>query len=722
METIILFAPLVGALIAGFGWRLITEAGAQWVSTSLVGLACLLSWIVFLGHDGQMEQIQILRWIESGSLSTDWAIRLDRLTAIMLVVINSVSFLVHLYSFGYMAHDENFRPGESYRPRFFAYLSFFTFAMLTLVTADNLVQMFFGWEGVGVASYLLIGFYYRKPSANAAAMKAFIVNRVGDFGFALGIFALFFLADSINFSDVFAAAPQMARTELNFLGLDFQAVEIVSLLLFIGAMGKSAQLLLHTWLPDAMEGPTPVSALIHAATMVTAGVFLVCRMSPILEFAPDAKSIIVFIGASTAFFAATVGLVQNDIKRVIAYSTCSQLGYMFVAAGSGVYSVAMFHLFTHAFFKALLFLGAGSVIHAMHHEQDMRNYGALRKKIPYTYWAMMIGTLAITGVGIPLTHFGFAGFLSKDAIIESAYAGATPYAFWLLVLAAAMTSFYSWRLIFMTFHGKARGDHHTHDHAHESPAVMLVPLGVLSLGAVFAGMLWYAPFFGDEARVQRWFGMPVTAAAHGAVEEAHGPVDAATELAEGDLDHAAEAIVEETLVEGEHADMGEVAHAPTAAEVAVARPGQGAIYMAPGNDVIDEAHHAPVWVKVSPFVAMLLGLSLAYLMYIRRPDLPGKLAANQRPLYNFLLNKWYFDELYDFVFVRPAQAIGRFLWTRGDGSVIDGGINGVAMGIVPFFTRLAGRAQNGYVFTYAFAMVLGLALILTWMTLAGGAE
>ncbi|PHP29339.1 NADH-quinone oxidoreductase subunit L [Limimaricola cinnabarinus] len=716
METIILFAPLVGALIAGFGWRLISEAGAQWVATSLVGLAALLSWIVFLGHDGQMEQIQILRWIESGSLSTDWAIRLDRLTAIMLVVITSVSFLVHLYSFGYMAHDENFRPGESYRPRFFAYLSFFTFAMLALVTADNLVQMFFGWEGVGVASYLLIGFYFRKPSANAAAMKAFIVNRVGDFGFLLGIFGLFFLADSIQLSDIFAAAPAMARMELEFLGMEFQALEIISLLLFVGAMGKSAQLLLHTWLPDAMEGPTPVSALIHAATMVTAGVFLVSRMSPILEFAPDAKSIIVFVGATTAFFAATVGLVQNDIKRVIAYSTCSQLGYMFVAAGSGVYSVAMFHLFTHAFFKALLFLGAGSVIHAMHHEQDMRNYGGLRKKIPYTYWAMMIGTLAITGVGVPLTAIGFAGFLSKDAIIESAYAGATPYAFWLLVIAAAMTSFYSWRLIFMTFHGKPRGDRHAHDHAHESPGVMLVPLGVLSLGAIFAGMLWYAPFFGDHARVSQYFGIPT---AHAAVEgdDGHGEgvVAAAEELAEGDLEHAAEAVAED--------DAGHAAGVDDHATLAtIAAPGQGAIYMAPENHVLDEAHHAPVWVKISPFIAMLIGLSLAYIMYIRRPELPARLAANQRPLYNFLLNKWYFDELYDYVFVRPAQAIGRFFWTRGDGNVIDGGINGVAMGIVPFFTRLAGRAQNGYVFTYAFAMVLGLALILTWMTLAGGAE
>ena len=424
MEKIILFAPLIGSLIAGFGWRYIGEKGAQWVTTGLLFLACLLSWIVFLGHDGHTHYIHILDWIRSGTLDTAWAIRLDRLTAIMLIVVTTVSALVHLYSFGYMAHDENWGEGEHYKARFFAYLSFFTFAMLMLVTSDNLVQMFFGWEGVGVASYLLIGFYYKKPSANAAAIKAFVVNRVGDFGFALGIAGLFFMVDSIKFDDVFAAAPALAETSITFLWTDWNAANLLAFLLFVGAMGKSAQLFLHTWLPDAMEGPTPVSALIHAATMVTAGVFLVCRMSPLFEFAPEAKMIVVYIGATTAFFAATVGLVQNDIKRVIAYSTCSQLGYMFVAAGVGVYSVAMFHLFTHAFFKAMLFLGAGSVIHGMHHEQDMRNYGALRKKLPMTFWAMMIGTLAITGVGIPLTGWiGFAGFASKDAVIESAFVG-----------------------------------------------------------------------------------------------------------------------------------------------------------------------------------------------------------------------------------------------------------------------------------------------------------
>ena len=442
MELILLFAPLVGAVLAGFGHPIIGDKVAQIVSTGFLFLSMFLSWIVFLSFDGQMENIHILRWIESGTLNTDWAIRLDRLTAIMLIVITTVSSLVHLYSLGYMANDEHFRRGESYRPRFFAYLSFFTFTMLVLVTSDNLLQLFFGWEGVGVASYLLIGFYIRKQSAGAAAIKAFVVNRIGDFGFLLGIFALYFVADSIKFEDIFLIGPELSKIEIKFLWREWNAANLIAFLLFVGAMGKSAQLILHTWLPDAMEGPTPVSALIHAATMVTAGVFLICRMSPIMEFAPETMSFIVFIGASTAFFAASVGLVQNDIKRVIAYSTCSQLGYMFVAAGLGVYSVAMFHLLTHAFFKAMLFLGAGSVIHGMHHEQDRRNYGGLRKNMPYTFWAMMIGTLAITGVGIPLTHYGFAGFLSKDAVLESAYAGtAGGYGFWMLIIAALFTRF-----------------------------------------------------------------------------------------------------------------------------------------------------------------------------------------------------------------------------------------------------------------------------------------
>ncbi len=706
MESIILFAPLVGALICGFGWKLIGEKAGQWITTGLLFLAAALSWIVFLSFDGVTEHIQILRWIESGSLSTDWGIRLDRLTTIMLIVITTVSSLVHLYSFGYMAHDENFKDNEPYRARFFAYLSFFTFAMLMLVTADNLVQMFFGWEGVGVASYLLIGFYYKKPSANAAAIKAFVVNRVGDFGFALGIFALFYLTDSIRFDDVFAAVPELADTTLHFLWADWNAANLIAFLLFVGAMGKSAQLFLHTWLPDAMEGPTPVSALIHAATMVTAGVFLVCRMSPLMEFAPQAMAFVTFIGATTAFFAATVGLVQTDIKRVIAYSTCSQLGYMFVAAGVGMYSAAMFHLLTHAFFKAMLFLGAGSVIHAMHHEQDMTNYGGLRKKIPYTFWAMMIGTLAITGVGIPLTHIGFAGFLSKDAIIESAWGGGSMYGFWMLVIAAAMTSFYSWRLMFLTFFGTPRGDKHTHEHAHESPMVMLIPLGVLSLGAIFGGMIWYNSFFGHAEDMGEFYGIPMVEMAAGGeahVEGAEG--NAAAETHASETDGAA------------HGEAG-AHHGPAFGGA----PGEGALYFGPDNHVLEAAHAAPVWVKVSPFIAMLTGLLMAVWFYIWGPTLPGRLAKNQRPLYLFLLNKWYFDELYNVVFVRPASAIGRFLWKRGDGSVIDGSINGLALGIIPFLTRLAGRAQSGYIFTYAFAMVIGIAVLVTWMTMSGGAN
>jgi len=703
METIILFAPLVGALICGFGWKIMGEKPAQVVATGLLFLAAFLSWIVFLSFDGVTERIQILRWIESGSLSTDWAIRLDRLTAIMLIVVTTVSSLVHLYSFGYMAHDDNFREGESYRPRFFAYLSFFTFAMLMLVTADNLVQMFFGWEGVGVASYLLIGFYYRKPSANAAAIKAFVVNRVGDFGFALGIFGLFFLVDSVNFSDIFAAAPKLAETQVHFLWTSWNAANLIAFLLFVGAMGKSAQLFLHTWLPDAMEGPTPVSALIHAATMVTAGVFLVSRMSPLLEFAPETKNFIVLIGASTAFFAATIGLVQNDIKRVIAYSTCSQLGYMFVAVGVGVYSAAMFHLLTHAFFKAMLFLGAGSVIHGMHHEQDMRNYGGLRKKLPYTFWAMMVGTLAITGVGIPLTSIGFAGFFSKDAIIESAWAAQSAmgtYGFWALVVAAAFTSFYSWRLMFMTFYGEARGDKHTHEHAHESPMSMLVPLGVLAIGAILAGMIWYKPFFGSTADVQKFFGMPVTAEVHASLSNTLTNGAAFAEVAKS--------------AEGSNHDTAATGDAPV--------PGQGALFIAADNQVIEKAHEAPKWVKFSPFIAMLLGFAMAYMMYVRRPDWPARLAENQRPLYLFLLNKWYFDEIYDVLIVRPTKWLGGFLWRRGDGDVIDGTLNGVAMRLIPMLTRLAGRAQSGYIYHYAFAMVLGIVVLITWMTIGGGAN
>lgn len=654
MAVTVLLAPLLGAIIAGLFWRVIGEKPAQVIATALLFLSAFLSWLIFLTHDGSVQQITLLRWIDSGTLVGDWAIRLDRLTAVMLIVITTVSALVHLYSFGYMAHDDHFAENESYRPRFFAYLSLFTFAMLMLVTADNLVQLFFGWEGVGLASYLLIGFYFRKQSAGAAAMKAFIVNRVGDMGLILAIMVIYFLVDSIQYDDVFAAAATLSETTVRFLWTDWNAANLIAFLLFVGAMGKSAQLFLHTWLPDAMEGPTPVSALIHAATMVTAGVFLVARMSPLMEYTPEVMAFVVFIGAMTALFAATVGLVQNDIKRVIAYSTCSQLGFMFVAAGVGVYSVAMFHLLTHAFFKAMLFLGAGSVIHGMHHEQDMRNYGGLKDKLPMTFWAMLIGTLAITGVGIPLTMIGFAGFVSKDAIIESVFASGTTYAFAILVFAAGLTSFYSWRLMFLTFWGTPRGDKHTHEHAHESPMSMLVPLGVLAVGSVLAGMVFYGPFFGSTEQVRDYFG--------------------------------------------------------------------AAIFMAEGNNLVTEAHYVPAWVKVSPFIAMLAGLGLAYFFYIRDTSLPKRLAETFPGAYQFILNKWYFDEIYEFLFVRPAKFLGHFLWKKGDGATIDGGINGLAMGIIPFFTRLAGRAQSGFLYHYAFAMVLGIVVIVTYVTLAGGSN
>ena len=685
MELIILFSPLLGAIVGGFFWRSIGESQAIYLTIALLFLSCFLSWIVFFSHGAHVEKITLFRWINSGDLSANWSIRLDRLTSIMLVVVTSVSALVHLYSVGYMAHDENWKEDEHYKARFFAYLSFFTFTMLMLVTSDNLIQMFFGWEGVGVASYLLIGFYYRKQSANAAAIKAFVVNRVGDFGFALGIFGLFMLTGSINFDDIFSAAPKLADTRLTFLWSDWNAANLIAFLLFVGAMGKSAQLFLHTWLPDAMEGPTPVSALIHAATMVTAGVFLVCRMSPLMEYAPTALSFITILGAFTAFIAATIGLVQNDIKRVIAYSTMSQLGYMFVAAGVGAYSVAMYHLFTHAFFKAMLFLGAGSVIHAMHHEQDMRNYGGLRKKIPYTFWAMMIGTLAITGVGVPLTHFGFAGFLSKDAVIESAWAGTNAgFPFWILVVAALLTSFYSWRLMLMTFFGEPKEDSQAYSHAKESPMVMLIPLGILGIGAILSGMIWYSSFFGKDYQVAKFFGME---------SEYH------QKSSEGSDDNANKnniVGIEEKI------------------------PPAGAIFMGPENHVLHDAHYAPIWVKISPFLAMLAGLFMALWFYVWDKKKPAQWASTLDPVYRLLLNKWYFDEIYEAIFVSRAKAIGRFFWKKGDVGIIDGIINGIAMGIIPFVTRVSTRLQSGYIFSYALGMVLGILALLSWMIFSVG--
>jgi NADH-quinone oxidoreductase subunit L len=635
MEVAAVILPLVGAIIAGLFGRFIGDRGAQLVTCALMLLAAALSIVIFadVALSGGERHTEIFSWIVSGSLEAAWAVKIDTLSAVMLLVVNCVSSLIHIYSIGYMHGDRSV-------PRFFSYLSLFTFFMLMLVTADNFVQMFFGWEGVGLASYLLIGFWYDRPSANAAAIKAFVVNRIGDFGFALGIFGVFFLFDAVSFDTVFAAAPEKSGAVLEFLGVDFHALTILCILLFIGAMGKSAQLLLHTWLPDAMEGPTPVSALIHAATMVTAGVFMVCRLSPMFEHAPDALMLVTIVGASTAFFAATVGLVQNDIKRVIAYSTCSQLGYMFFAAGVSAYGAAMFHLFTHAFFKALLFLGAGSVIHAMSGEQDMRRMGGLWRLIPWTYALMWIGSLALAGV------FPFAGYFSKDIILESAWAahsGVGTYAFVLGILSAFMTAFYSWRLLFMTFHGASRADHHTLEHAHESPWVMLAPLLPLAAGAVVAGWIGYDWFVG-EGREGFWR--------------------------------------ESILVLGQ--------------------------------DTLEEAHHAPLWVVLAPTVMGLAGIALAYVMYMAMPGLPAALAAAFRPVYLFLLNKWYFDELYDFLFVFPAQRLGRLLWLGGDAGIIDRfGPDGIAAASI----RLARRAsalQTGYVYHYAFAMLIGVVMLITW--------
>jgi NADH-quinone oxidoreductase subunit L len=614
---------------------------AELITTGLLLVSAGLSWLAlvdvgFMHHD---VRIALFPWITSGDLQVAWSLRVDTLTAVMLVVVNTISSLVHVYSIGYMDEDP-------YRPRFFAYLSLFTFAMLMLVTADNLVQLFFGWEGVGLASYLLIGFWYQKPSANAAAIKAFVVNRVGDFGFALGIFAIFALIGSIDFETIFADAPGLTGKTIDFFGWHADALTLTCLLLFMGAMGKSAQFLLHTWLPDAMEGPTPVSALIHAATMVTAGVFMVARLSPLFELAPDAQAFVMFIGATTAFFAATVGLVQNDIKRIVAYSTCSQLGYMFVAMGAGAYSVGMFHLFTHAFFKALLFLGSGSVIYAMHHEQDIRNMGGLKDKIPFTYIVMVIGTLALTG--FPLT----AGYFSKDAIIESAYASHNPFAFYgflMTVIAAGLTAFYSWRLIFKTFHGEPHDQEH-YEAAHESPLWMLIPIGILAAGSILAGFPFKELFAG----------------------------------------HGVEEFFRESLKMHPH--------------------------------IIEDMETVPEAIKLLPTVMMALGFLVAWLFYIRRPYIPVELARQHQLLYQFLLNKWYFDELYDLIFVRPTKWLGRFLWKVGDGKIIDGfGPDGVSARVLDV-TRNVVKLQTGYLYHYAFAMLIGVAGLITWFMFGVGGQ
>lgn len=641
----IVFLPLLGAVTTGLFVRQLSDRRAQIMTCVPMVLAAIFAVPVFaqvaLGH--AETNVVLAPWIVSGDFTLNWSLKVDPLTAVMLVLVTWVSAIVHVYSVGYMSHDEH-------KPRFMAYLSLFTFAMLMLVTADNLIQLFFGWEGVGLCSYLLIGFWFKKETANAAAMKAFIVNRVGDFGFALGIAALFFTFGSVEFSEVFPAAAAFhadtPEATWLILGLRVPVLDTICLLLFMGAMGKSAQFLLHTWLPDAMEGPTPVSALIHAATMVTAGVFMLARCSPLFELAPIALMVVTYVGAITAIFAASVGLVQNDIKRVIAYSTCSQLGYMFFACGVSAYGAGVFHLFTHGFFKALLFLCAGSVIHAMSGEQDMRRMGGIWKKIPYTYAFMWIGSLALAGIP------WFAGYFSKDTILEAAYAAGTTQgyvAYALGVTAASMTAFYSWRLLFMTFHGAPRADHHTMEHVHESPRIMLLPLVPLVLGALFVGALGY----------YSW-----------------------------------------GMVDGHGHFWG------------------SAIQVLKEHNTLARAHHVPAWVSILPLIVVLSGIALAWLFYIRQPEIPGKLRARAEGLYQFLLNKWYFDELYDRIFVRPALVIGRIFWKRGDVGGIDRfGPNGLA-----FISRYIGgrtsAVQTGYLYHYAFAMLLGVLALISWLVYA----
>lgn len=624
------FFPLLGACISGFFGRWIGDKAAQWSTVVCMALAAACGLTAFvqvaLGH--VPVTLEIVTWLDVGGLQLSWALRYDTLAAMMVGMVTLISTMIHLYSVGYMSHDET-------QPRFFAYLSLFTFMMLMLVTADNLLQLFFGWEGVGLASYLLIGYWYERESANRAAMKAFIVNRVGDLFFMLGMALTFWTFGSIEFNTIFQGVE--AARQLTFAGLP--VLEVIALLFFLGAMGKSAQIGLHTWLPDAMEGPTPVSALIHAATMVTAGVFLMARMSPLVEYAPNVLGFVTVIGATTALFAASVGMVQNDIKRVIAYSTCSQLGYMFFAVGVGAYQAAVFHLFTHAFFKALLFLGAGSVIHAMSDEQDIRRMGGIWKKIPVTYAMFWIGSLALAGVPY------FAGYYSKDMILEAAFAGhgwTATYAFVCGILAAFLTAFYSWRLIILTFHGTPRADHHTMEHVHESPLVMLVPLLVLALGALFTGAYFYDDFVGHHW-AEFW---------------------------------------------------------------------NGAIVNAPHNHIMHEAHEVPSWVPLAPTVVGLAGIALAYAFYMFMPQMPGRIAAAVPGLYRFLLNKWYFDELYDRIFVRPARRLAVMLWKVGDVKIIDGMPNGAAALTAQASGRVV-RLQSGRVASYAFAMIIGLVLFVS---------
>ena len=634
MEISIIALPLIASIISGFFGKLIGDRNSEIITSLLVSISAILSVMVLYNviFNQYQDNITIATWISSGSLDVNWSMKIDSLSAIMLVVVTSVSSLVHIYSIGYMSHDPH-------KPRFMAYLSLFTFAMLMLVTSDNFIQLFFGWEGVGLCSYFLIGFWFKKDTANAAAIKAFVVNRVGDFGFALGIFLIFYLFGTVNYSEVFKLIPTIIDKNLIFLGIKVNAIDLICLLLFIGAMGKSAQILLHTWLPDAMEGPTPVSALIHAATMVTAGVFLVVRCSPIYEYSELALNVITVVGMSTAFFAATVALVQTDIKKIIAYSTCSQLGYMFFATGVGAYNVAMFHLFTHAFFKALLFLGSGSVIHAFKDEQNINNMGGIWKKLPYTYGLMVIGTLALTG-------FPFlSGFYSKDAIIEFAYLrGNTSgyYAAGIGILTAFLTSIYSWRLIFKTFHGEYNNKNIKIEETHESPAIMLIPLIFLSIGAIFAGYTFKGLFIGHEGINNFW---------------------------------------------------------------------QDSIFFLKPLST----DHPPFWFLILTPILVIFSIPVAYYLFVKNKNLPNQIANVNKPLYNFLLNKWYFDEIYDALIVNPSKRFGLFLWKFFDVKLIDGfGPDGISS-LIKKFSLKANKFQSGYIYQYAFVMLVGFSALLTFL-------
>jgi NADH-quinone oxidoreductase subunit L len=630
MELSIITLPLIAAIISGFFGKYIGDRNSEIVTSLLVSISAILSVIVFYNvvFNQYEDNIIIATWINSGTLDVNWSMKIDSLSSVMLVVVTSVSALVHIYSIGYMSHDPH-------KPRFMAYLSLFTFAMLMLVTSDNFIQLFFGWEGVGLCSYFLIGFWFKKETANSAAIKAFVVNRVGDFGFALGIFLIFYLFGTVNYNEVFQQIPSVVDKRLNFLGFEVKSIDLICLLLFIGAMGKSAQILLHTWLPDAMEGPTPVSALIHAATMVTAGVFLVVRCSPIYEYSELALNLITIVGMTTAIFAASVALVQTDIKKIIAYSTCSQLGYMFFAAGVGAYNIAMFHLFTHAFFKALLFLGSGSVIHAFKDEQNINSMGGVWKKLPYTYVLMIIGTLALTG--FPL----LSGFYSKDAIIEFAYLRDNTtgyYAAGIGIFTAFLTSIYSWRLIFKTFHGSYNNKSIKIEETHESPLVMLLPLIILSIGAIFAGFIFKELFFDTNF----W--------------------------------------------------------------------GNSIFFLEPLSE-----EHPPMWFLLLTPILVCSSIPISYYLFVKNKDLPNSIVEINKPLYNFLVNKWYFDELYEILFIKPSKKIGLFLWKFFDVKIIDGfGPDGVSS-LIKKFSIKANKFQSGYIYQYAFIMLLGFSALLTFL-------